>query len=60
MIRGIKLFLCKIGVHRPMRMLGYLFMDGISGRAVYDYECECGRQWMSHPSALFRVAKGRK
>lgn len=41
-------FMCRIGVHRPMRHIRVLFYDFIAKEHVRLYKCACGLDWMAH------------
>jgi len=40
-------WLCKIGIHRPLKILGFNFTDAVSYRKVYDAKCRCGLKWLT-------------
>lgn len=42
----IKIFLCKIGVHRPLKSHRFAFTDMRSDKAVYRADCHCGCEWL--------------
>ena len=41
------MILCKIGIHRPLTKVDFLFTDKVSGKMVWLCTCPCGRKWMS-------------
>jgi hypothetical protein len=54
-------FLCKVGLHIPIKKISYLFTDYISKKRVYEYKCKCGKHsWMCTSildSFFFKVKK---
>ena len=49
--------LCNIGIHLPLKCHVYFFTDKISGEAVYDCHCPCGRTWMVADRKKYAVFK---
>lgn len=47
--------LCKIGIHRPMKLEQCLFIDCVTGDEVFLYRCSCGQAYMANMFSLFRV-----
>ena len=43
----IKFNLCKIGIHRPLKIKTCLFVDNVSGKEVFSATCPCGKKWMT-------------
>lgn len=39
--------LCKLGIHRPLKIGRYLFTDRVVGKMVRVAECPCGKKWMT-------------
>lgn len=39
--------LCRIGIHRPLKIGSYLFTDHVSGDTVREAVCSCGKNWMT-------------
>jgi len=39
-------WLCKIGVHRPLKNHHHSFIDKVSGKTVYRAKCSCGGEWL--------------
>jgi len=39
--------LCKIGIHRPLRIKSSSFTDAVSGATVFNAECSCKKQWLT-------------
>lgn len=39
--------LCKIGLHRPLKIRSCLFIDVVSGKEVFESYCPCGKRWLT-------------
>lgn len=50
-----KPFLCKIGLHWPMKRHEEYFRDIVVGKMVNKAECPCGRKWMVQEKSKFPV-----
>ena len=49
-------FLCRIGVHRPMKEICYSFTDVVVKKGVYEWRCSCGREYLAKRSdILWRI-----
>ena len=46
-------YLCKIGIHRPLKKHKFIFVDGISHKSVYEAECSCGKIWLVNSTCGF-------
>ena len=40
-------FLCRIGIHRPLKIMDAYFKDQVSGKMVFEAECPCGKKFMT-------------
>lgn len=45
--------LCKIGIHRPLKILNSLFTDTVTGKTVRTSKCSCGKEWMTDGGKWF-------
>ena len=43
----IRLFLCRIGIHRPLKIQGCAFIDQVSHKEVFRATCWCGKKWLT-------------
>ena len=39
--------LCKLGIHRPLKILNCDFIDRVSGKEVFNATCPCGKKWLT-------------
>ena len=39
--------LCKLGIHRPLKIGSLLFIDKVDGSDVREAVCPCGLKWMT-------------
>lgn len=42
-----KTLLCKLGIHRPLKVGYGLFTDIVTGNTVREATCPCGKKWMT-------------
>lgn len=43
----MKTLLCKIGIHRPLKIGSINFVDIINNKAVRNAKCSCGKEWLT-------------
>lgn len=53
--------LCYIGIHRPLKWIGFAFTDIISHKTVWYGECPCGKEYLTNGNSWFgfRIKKGQ-
>ena len=39
--------LCRIGIHRPLKIKSSNFTDTVSGKTVFNAECSCKKKWLT-------------
>jgi hypothetical protein len=42
-----ELILCKLGIHRPLKIGELRFVDIVSGKDVRYATCPCGKKWLT-------------
>lgn len=42
-----ELILCKLGIHRPLKIGHLAFVDVASGKDVRYATCPCGKKWLT-------------
>ncbi len=42
-----RLFLCDIGIHRPLAIKDCAFIDQVSHKEVFHAVCPCGKKWLT-------------
>jgi len=43
----MKNLLCKLGIHRPLKIKDCNFVDIVSGKEVFNASCSCGKTWLT-------------
>ena len=62
MIKGMGI-LCKLGIHRPLKLRNTDFVDRVTGLCVRNGRCSCGINWLTDSWTGwwgFRVRRGRE
>jgi hypothetical protein len=39
--------LCRLGIHRPLKLIKFKYVDPSTGELVFISKCPCGQHWLN-------------